>query len=323
MSAFPVFGGRGAATQLMLGDAYGLSVFDLVAAKAVARADLDASPIFARGPVQRGMAVVGTAQGQLSIRDPRTSFTVVQQMQCETHPGGLASLSCHGDLVATCGFQTRNGRIAPDSMVRMYDVRMGLRILHMIPVPGSPPTALAFDPSSRMGHLFALGSDRFHGCGILYLIDGPNATIAGMQGVPSDGGTMTALDVSSSGELIVTGDSVGAVRVFCRGDIQEPIVNRSGQHLEMPPPPRRPLLRMTERDSFGRMSAALGPPTDEDYPLLSDIDLEAVSRRPRGKQIYELYDEAKRNPILGCDLFAGSSIHVFTFLYLLSSLSLV
>lgn len=91
----------------------------------------------------------------------------------------------------------------------MYDVRMGLRLLHVIPIPGSPPTCVAFDPSSRMGQLMALGTDRFHACGIMYLVDGPNATVMGSQGVQTESGQMSALAISDTGEVMATGDSGG------------------------------------------------------------------------------------------------------------------
>jgi PAB-dependent poly(A)-specific ribonuclease subunit 2 len=246
---------------------------------------VDGGAGFLRGPVGRGQLLVATLKGQISVRDPRAA-DFRPQCSMETHSAGLTSLSVHGDLVATSGLTPRHGKVVPENVVRIYDARMSLRPLSSIPTPLCAPTAVHFDTSSRIARLFAAGTDRFRGCGIVYLLNGGLGTVTATQAVevgagspphdpsgpppPPSSAAITDIAVSSSGHVLGIADSGGCVRLYSVEE-SEPVLNYESEPLEPAPPVRpKPAMKMTEFDSFSRV------PVHEsaDGTRLSDYDPE-------------------------------------------------
>jgi PAB-dependent poly(A)-specific ribonuclease subunit 2 len=78
-------------------------------------------PVVMRGPGARGLVAVGTADGQLSLLDPRAGYKV--EATVAAHSGGFAALDVRGESLATAGFAVRHGQLAVDTYVKARPVR--------------------------------------------------------------------------------------------------------------------------------------------------------------------------------------------------------
>ena len=69
-----------------------------------------------RGPAARGLVALGTPGGSVLLVDPRAGHRVEHELAA--HSAGLADLDARADLLATCGYGTRQGQIVSDPFVK-------------------------------------------------------------------------------------------------------------------------------------------------------------------------------------------------------------
>lgn len=69
-----------------------------------------------RGPAGRGLVALGTPAGSVLLVDPRAGARV--EAELAAHAAGLADLDARADLLATCGYGTRQGLVVPDPFVK-------------------------------------------------------------------------------------------------------------------------------------------------------------------------------------------------------------
>ena len=74
-------------------------------------------PCILRAPAARGLAAVGLTSGGVALVDPRASMAA--QHSIAAHSAGLADVDVRGDMLATCGYGTRQGQVVFDSYVKV------------------------------------------------------------------------------------------------------------------------------------------------------------------------------------------------------------
>ena len=74
-------------------------------------------PCILRAPAARGLVAVGLTSGGVVLIDPRASMAVLHSIAA--HSAGLADVDVRGDMLATCGYGTRQGQIISDSYVKV------------------------------------------------------------------------------------------------------------------------------------------------------------------------------------------------------------
>lgn len=74
---------------------------------------------------------VGLTGGGVLLVDPRAKLAA--QHSIAAHSAGLAALDVHSDMLATCGYGTRQGQIISDSYVKV-----GVPLCHHIMCQCSP-----------------------------------------------------------------------------------------------------------------------------------------------------------------------------------------
>lgn len=161
------------------------------------------------GPVASGGLVLATADGRISLLDARDGLKQ-QGSALPAHTGGFAAVDAAGYLVATAGFAARTGRLLLESTVKVFDCRMGLRMLNTLPFPAGP-SLVRFDPV-RMNALLTASAD-----GMFQFNDATGVSIAGNLSSVSnllEGTTLISCDVSPSGECIAFGTSAGCIHLF-------------------------------------------------------------------------------------------------------------
>ena len=67
------------------------------------------------------MVAVGLTAGGVLLVDPRAKMAA--QHSIAAHSAGLADVDVRGDMLATCGYGTRQGQIISDSYVKVMRVQ--------------------------------------------------------------------------------------------------------------------------------------------------------------------------------------------------------
>lgn len=78
--------------------------------------DISEAPCILRAPAARGLVAVGLTGGSVLLVDPRAKMAT--QHSLAAHSAGLADLDVRGDMLATCGYGTRQGQIITDPYVK-------------------------------------------------------------------------------------------------------------------------------------------------------------------------------------------------------------
>ena len=84
---------------------------------ACAQGDLSEPPCILKAPAARGLVAIGLTGGSVLLVDPRAKLAA--QHSIAAHSAGLADLDVHSDMLATCGYGTRQGQIISDSYVKV------------------------------------------------------------------------------------------------------------------------------------------------------------------------------------------------------------
>jgi PAB-dependent poly(A)-specific ribonuclease subunit 2 len=225
---------------------------------ACAQASIPAGVCAVRGPAARGLLALGTLGGGVLLADPRAGYKVEHSLAA--HASGLADLDARSELLATCGYGSRQGAVVPDPYVKVYDLRMGARMASSLGFnPG--PALLRLHPKFSSTLLLAsLG-------GTFTLADtGAAAGFQRYQQLEADGDQISSLDVSSSGETVLFGSAAGYLHAWALSG-QQPCVNQGSSVLETAPRKQPPAVPLAEDDCFA-LAAVYPPPAGA--RLLSD-----------------------------------------------------
>ncbi|KAJ3140255.1 poly(A)-specific ribonuclease [Geranomyces variabilis] len=165
--------------------------------------DLDADVTVMK---QSRVICCGTATGRVVLRDPRT---LKAEHFIQTHTGTISDLDISGNIMVTCGFSARAGKLAADKMIKVWDIRT-MRALAPIPFP-SVPNYLRFHPRLSSTVVAAAQNGQFQ------ISNAANTAEASFYQA-NFSGFLNAVDFSSSGEALVLADSQGVVSIWSEKD---------------------------------------------------------------------------------------------------------
>ncbi|CAL5225176.1 g7957 [Coccomyxa viridis] len=235
----------------------GIATIDLGTKKVVSKGEVLEAPCILRAPAARGLVAVGLTGGSVLLVDPRAKMAA--QHSIAAHSAGLADVDVRGDMLATCGYGTRQGQIISDSCVKVYDLRSVPRMTSSF-VFNSGPTLLRFHP--KLSSTLLVGSAR----GVFTLADANGAAYSRYEQLEAQQDSIVSCDMSPSGEELVFGSAGGYLHLWALN--AEPCVSQLSQPLEQVPRlASLPAITLTESDSFAL--AAVYPP--EQGRLLSDV----------------------------------------------------
>jgi PAB-dependent poly(A)-specific ribonuclease subunit 2 len=255
----------------------GITSLDLVTGRAGGTIDtLGQGVVSLCGPLPRGAVVMGTFDGKIALLDARNNLR--QEASLTAHNGGFAAIDASGDLIATAGYTSKLGRLSLEPTVKVFDVRMGLRMLANLPFAAGP-TLLRFHPSSYSdsgsSSTLLIGSES----GMFTLIDATGMGIGDMYGVDTGGDSLVSCDISPSGEIIAFGGSGGYIHLWAGSET--PCVTYAGEIPTAAVEPETPPPTLSEEDPFGLIELHY-PPDNAGYA--SDIgprETMAVGLAPR------------------------------------------
>ncbi|TPX57736.1 hypothetical protein PhCBS80983_g03604 [Powellomyces hirtus] len=172
---------------------------------------------------QSRLICCGTASGKVVVRDPRTLKT---ENYIQAHTGTISDLDISGNILITCGFSSRSGKMACDGMIKLWDIRT-MRALAPIPFP-SGPSYLRFHPRLSSTVLAASQNGQFQMCNAVNTAEASfyQANVSGF---------LNAVDFSSSGEALAFADTQGVVSLWAEKD--DPRVNFVSRPTEFADPP--------------------------------------------------------------------------------------
>eukprot|EP00808_Paulinella_micropora_P008292 g60396.t1 len=184
----------------------------------------------------RAVLVCGNSSGQVELRDPRSLQPISSAASSLAHPAGVSGLTLRGDLLVTWGMSSRAGHTSPDSLLKLYDLRMlragvagsssgwqlsQTRAIVFRPSAGGKaeqgPVAAHFLPNLSSS-LAVLGAG-----GALQVLEAHSGTssvwlqVQSAHGLPAPQQTAwqaSCLAVSSAGRALAVGDSDGHLHVF-------------------------------------------------------------------------------------------------------------
>jgi PAB-dependent poly(A)-specific ribonuclease subunit 2 len=255
----------------------GITSLDLVTGRAGGTIDtLGQGVVSLCGPLPRGAVVMGTFDGKIALLDARNNLR--QEASLTAHTGGFAAIDASGDLIATSGYTGKMGRISLEPTVKVFDVRMGLRMLSNLPFAAGP-TLLRFHPTayseSGSSSTLLIGSES----GMFTLIDATGLGVGEMYGVDTGGDPLVSCDISPTGEVIAFGGAGGYIHLWAASEA--PSVAYEGEIPTAAVEPEEPPPSLGEEDPLGLIEVHY--PTDN-TGYASDIgprDTMSVGLAPR------------------------------------------
>ncbi|KAJ3333266.1 poly(A)-specific ribonuclease [Blyttiomyces sp. JEL0837] len=142
----------------------------------------------------------GSSSGLVTLRDPRTLRV---EHSWQAHAGSLSDMDVVGNIMVTCGFSNRAGQLVMDPMIKLYDVRT-MKSLPPLAFPAGP-SFLKLHPNLSSTIFAGSQGGQFQICDIT----NPDSNIQFYQADIS--GYLTAVDFSSSGDILALAGSSGTV----------------------------------------------------------------------------------------------------------------
>ncbi|RQM24821.1 hypothetical protein B5M09_001115 [Aphanomyces astaci] len=198
------------------------------------------------------LVCAGSSQGRLDMFDGGYRSHRVAASIPQAHSGTIVAMDMMDNYVLTCGVSCRSinpydkhapVKIYPDPLVKLFDLRT-MSLVSSIPFPSSsglPPSFVKFHATQHAYYAADADGDLL----VFGMADPPplQYSVAGHLR-PS----VTALDVSSSGELFASGTGDGSVVVYESGLTAAPpraLVDEPDAPLDFPGPAARPPLTLS------------------------------------------------------------------------------
>ena len=183
------------------------------------------------------LVACGDTVGCVQMRDPR-SLALVHSLPA--HSAAISDLAVAGNTLITCGLSEtpsfrRRGALQVDPMVKVYDLRM-MRSLLPVPFPAGP-SFVRFHPKLSSLIITVGQTGQFQICDL----GNPDSNVQFYQ--LDMQAYCTSFDVSSSGELLLFGDSSGVVHMWSEMDKDAEVnlysrpLEGASSHIYSPPPP--------------------------------------------------------------------------------------
>jgi PAB-dependent poly(A)-specific ribonuclease subunit 2 len=227
-----------------------------------------ASLVFVRGPVGRGLVAAGLSSGSVALVDIRSRVVKAESM-VNAHPGGLAYVDSRSDTLVTCGYTLRQGQVIPDAFIKLFDVRFAMKPMLTLTF-NAGASCLSFHPTFSSVLLVSSAS------GLFSFADTAVGAIVQSYQVDTAGDALTSCAISSSGEMIAFGGSGGYVHLWTAqeenedGSLTSATVNQQSEQVEVPSLMLSPpTVNLTDSTSI---SLAEKLPLTSGNRLLSDID---------------------------------------------------
>jgi hypothetical protein len=155
--------------------------------------------------LRRGRAIVcALSNGRIALLDQRT-WTV--QHRIEAHSAAIADIDVKGDILATCGYVTRHGRVVPEKFVKLFDLRMNRALSPIACQVGAQ--LVRFHPR-LYSTVVGVQQD-----GVVRMLDTSVDAVTAMTMSPTFQVALTAMptamDFAASGELMLIGDAAGVL----------------------------------------------------------------------------------------------------------------
>ena len=181
----------------------------------------------------------GHASGELTLRDTRA------RLRCEAslaaHSGCVVALQAKGELIVSAGLQARRGgALAPEPLLKVWDVRGAPRPLAQVPFPGGA-CALRFLPRFTSSLLVVSPSAFFS---LLDAAQPGGGGAVSTAAVDTQGAQLLSCGVGAAGEALAFGDAHGLVHLFATHS--QPRFSLYDAHME-PGAPRRRLSPVGEQ----------------------------------------------------------------------------
>ncbi|CAA9998408.1 unnamed protein product [Nesidiocoris tenuis] len=210
----------------------------------------------------------GEPTGRIDLRDP---LSLKVEHSLETHTESLSDFDVHGNLLVTCGFSMDQGSLVVDPLLLVYDLRM-LRPVAPIELL-LEPLLLKFLPSfsSRLAITSQTGQLQF-----VETVTLSEPDLSLYQINCDSPGIVTALDVSTSSQAVIVGQTAGSLHLL--SSVPSPVFNCVSRPTEFADPvvPYDP-IQIT--DPLATYSSIALPPSEG--PLLSDWPEEFIKCRYR------------------------------------------
>ncbi|KAI8801403.1 ubiquitin carboxyl-terminal hydrolase-domain-containing protein [Cladochytrium replicatum] len=228
LSMYPVSGGS---DVLVAGQSHSLSLISVHRGTLLKQMDIEGDVVVMK---QSRLVCCGTTTGRVMLKDPRSFNT---EHVIEAHTGTISDMDVVGNTIVTCGFSQRAGQMVIDPLVKIYDMRT-LKTLPPVSFPGGP-ALLKFHPKLTSTIYTASQSGQFQVCDL----GNPSQNVEFYQVDLS--GYLTALDISSSGEVLSFGDSTGVVHLWTEKNDAK--INPYSRSSELPSPAAPvPNIRVTD-----------------------------------------------------------------------------
>lgn len=226
------------------------------------------------GPLARGQLAAASPDGYLTLLDIRQG-KMASIADMKVYPHGFQGLDCSDNLVATTGYGGRPERPVLEPVVRVFDVRMGLRILSTLPC-SSGPTALKFHPKLNSSLLVCSSNGMFS----LMEASGMDGAAQSSYYVDMKGDSVVDCDVSATGDCFIFAGMQGFLSMWSQN--KNTFCSSGGIHPEYPSEYDRSIIpQMDETCSFSQIPVYVCPDGMQFASAVSEKEVMSVGLPPR------------------------------------------